>query len=194
MRKELDEELCRKYPEIFRDRHGNPVKSWMFECSDGWYGIIDSLCFNIQSYIENNRERIKTRERILQEKEFALQGNWDAIYTNEDGKKWLATATPEQLENIKEYLLFISKHWEKEIEEIPQVIAEQVKEKFGTLRFYVNYQDDYITGLIDMAESMSGRTCEVCGNHGKMRHGGWMRVLCDEHAKEAGYEVEENLP
>jgi hypothetical protein len=191
MRKELNEALCTKYPEIFRDHHGNPVKSWMFECGDGWYGIIDSLCFNIQSYIRINQERIKTRERILREKEFALQGNWDAILTDEDGKKWLATATPEQLENRKEYLLSISKHWEKEIEDIPQVVAMTVKEKFGTLRFYVNYQDDYITGLIDMAESMSGRTCEVCGNHGEMRHGMWIRVLCDEHAKEAGYEQEQ---
>jgi hypothetical protein len=31
-----------------------------------------------------------------------------------------------------------------------------------------------------------------CVENGVMT--GWARALCDEHAKEAGYEVEENLP
>ena len=33
--------------------------------------------------------------------------------------------------------------------------ANQVKMKFGRLRFYVTYSDPYIKGLIDMAEMMS---------------------------------------
>lgn len=39
---------------------------------------------------------------------------------------------------------------------IPQVVAEQVKEKFGTLRFYYRGGDDFIDGLVSMAEGISG--------------------------------------
>ncbi len=65
---------------------------------------------------------------------------------------------------------------------VPQVVATQVKEKFGSLRFYYEGGDDYISGLVSMAESMSEVTCEVCGTPGIARGGGWIRTLCDEHA------------
>ena len=61
-----------------------------------------------------------------------------------------------------------------------QVIAAQVKEKFGGLRFYVDNCDDYVRGVIAMAESMSYRTCESCGDSGHRRSGGWVRTLCDK--------------
>jgi hypothetical protein len=51
MRRELDEELCRRYPEMFRDRHGDPEKSAMprgLECGDGWFNLIDLLCASLQ--------------------------------------------------------------------------------------------------------------------------------------------------
>ena len=67
-----------------------------------------------------------------------------------------------------------------------QVEAVQVKEKFGELRFYTNYEDEYISGLISMADGMSARTCEDCGKPGKMRGGGWIRCLCDECAAPRG--------
>jgi hypothetical protein len=80
----------------------------------------------------------------------------------------------------------LSIHYKKERGELPpdapnfpQVEATQVKEKFGGLRFYVNHYDDYIRGLIDMAESMSTRTCEYCGNPGKCNEEGWLITLCD---------------
>jgi hypothetical protein len=66
---------------------------------------------------------------------------------------------------------------------VPQVVASQVKEKFGTLRFYYSGGDDHIDGLVSMAESMSGVTCEVCGSPGVARGGGWIRTLCDLHAE-----------
>lgn len=72
---------------------------------------------------------------------------------------------------------------DEEFDEIHQPVAAQVKEKFGGLRFYVDNADDHIRGVIDMAESMSLRICEVCGSPGKRRPGGWIRTLCDDHAK-----------
>ena len=67
---------------------------------------------------------------------------------------------------------------------VPQVEVEQVKEKFGTLRFYVRGGDDLTRGMIWFAESMSGRICETCGKPGKRRGHGWIYTACDEHTRE----------
>ena len=64
-------------------------------------------------------------------------------------------------------------------EEDVQVVAAQVKEKFGGLRFYVNGCDETVRGMIGMAESMSFRICESCGNPGKPAGHGWISTLCD---------------
>jgi hypothetical protein len=69
---------------------------------------------------------------------------------------------------------------------VPQVMLDQVKEKFGTLRFYYTGGDDYISGLVSMAESMSSVTCEECGKPGKQVGGGWITTLCKEHAEARG--------
>jgi hypothetical protein len=74
----------------------------------------------------------------------------------------------------------------------PQVIATQVKEKFGTLRFYYDGGDEYVRALENMAESMSARTCEVCGNPGKVYRDRWHSTLCPTHAKEQHREEEQD--
>lgn len=73
---------------------------------------------------------------------------------------------------------------EAEIAKLPedmrqQVKAEQVKEKFGGLRFYMTSESDAISAAIKEAESASYRTCELCGAPGKRRGGGWIQTLCD---------------
>ena len=74
--------------------------------------------------------------------------------------------------------------WRRETEllEYPQV--QQIKEKFGGLRIYLSNEDDYIFGIINMAERIAVRTCEVCGAKGQMRGGSWLKTLCDEHHEE----------
>lgn len=66
-------------------------------------------------------------------------------------------------------------------DQVPQVVAHQIKEKFGTLRFYSTGGDDVTNGMISMAENLSARTCERCGAPGKSRGGVWIRTLCDQH-------------
>ena len=67
----------------------------------------------------------------------------------------------------------------RDSEVVPQVVAEQVKEKFGTLRFYYQGGDDYVHGLVSMAESMTEVTCEECGDPGQSRGDGWIHVYCN---------------
>jgi len=55
----------------------------------------------------------------------------------------------------------------------------QIKEKFGCLRVYYEGGDDYIYGGIRMAENISSKICERCGQPGKIvNFGGWLKALC----------------
>jgi hypothetical protein len=66
----------------------------------------------------------------------------------------------------------------KQYKQVPQVTLDQVKEKFGTLRFYYTGGDEHISGMVRMAESMSAVTCESCGNPGEQTRGGWIKTVC----------------
>ena len=126
MNKELQEKLYKKYPKIFIQKHlpmQQTAMCWGISCGDGWYDIIDTLCFNIQARV--NSEEIKDPSFVCQ--------------------------------------------------------ATQVKEKFGGLRFYVYGGDDYIDGLIEMAEDMSYKICSECGNKSdpsENNNRGWIYTLC----------------
>ncbi len=169
MNKELDEKLCEKYPLIFRDRHADPSKTcmyWGFACGEGWYNIIDNLCGCIQNHIDNRLEQIEWTKK------------WNDK-VNDENHEWVSFADRK----------------EREIPEpVPQVVAIQVKEKFGGLRFYYSGGDDYIRGVVDMAEYMSYDTCEECGAPGKPTKGGWIRTLCVEHGgPDDSVDDEENI-
>lgn len=66
----------------------------------------------------------------------------------------------------------------------PQVRVVQVKEKFGVLRFYVEDADEVQQGMIDLAQALSERTCEVCGALGRATSdGGVFAARCPVHAR-----------
>ena len=64
------------------------------------------------------------------------------------------------------------------------VVAAQIKEKFGGLRFYLEATPsdkwDEIHGYIHEAERKSYKTCELCGQPGDLKGGGWVRCRCDD--------------
>lgn len=61
----------------------------------------------------------------------------------------------------------------------PRPRAVQVKQKYGTLCFYMSEATDEMHKLIEVAERQSAHICESCGDYGTMRDGGWLRVLCN---------------
>jgi len=90
---------------------------------------------------------------------------------------------------IRDLSLKIERILEKEAEEskIPEgeeneyikMFCVQVKEKYGTLRFYMTCTTDEISKLIEEVEELSSRTCEACGAPGKIRGWHWIEVKCD---------------
>ena len=184
MNKENTLYLFQKYPKIFIGRYQPITQSLMpfgCECGDGWLTILDCLCGNIQHHVDSGRERrawaLKWNRKIKK----AIATNTLRQFLEEQYKNYNHQHREEQiikgLENPEALLRDVP-------EKVYQVVATQVKEKFGSLRFYHNGGDDYVYGVISMAESMSAHTCEDCGKPGLMRDSGWIRCLCDEHAKE----------
>lgn len=111
MKKKLSD-LVGKYSGIFSD-------NFYFECQEGWYELLDTLCGHLQARTDQHGD--------------------------------------------------------------PQIIAQQVKEKYGTLRFYVGAASDEQFALIDKAEEDSVRICDVCGAPGVLRDSSWMMTRCDQH-------------
>lgn len=160
MKEELDYYLVKRFPEIFKNRYGSPHDTcmcWGFECGDGWFNLLYQTCVLVEGHIkhivEQNEFRKKIKDSILAGKE--VHESWQDEY----------------------------KKNQLEPKEVPTFVATQVKEKFGTLRLYYEGGDEYIKGVVSFAENSSAHTCEECGMPGKPRHGGWVRTLCDNHAK-----------
>lgn len=86
----------------------------------------------------------------------------------------------------------------------PDYGIDQIKEKFGTLRFYYHTDiglkgdnDKYqmMSAISWYYEYISGQKCEVCGKWGqtlKYNNHYWLKTLCKDHALEYGYsEIDE---
>ena len=65
-----------------------------------------------------------------------------------------------------------------------EMYAVQIKEKYGTLRFYMSCETDEMSELIRQAEMASREVCEMCGEPGKWRNISWCTVRCDKCYKE----------
>ena len=194
MKKELDEALVAKYPKIFKYRHApmtHTAMCWGFDCGDGWYNIIDALCGNIQNHVTNKRNyraRILKFNRALKR---ALAGD---TYPLQMHFTFSGKTEPDEW-GIEQANNSIVKAEFKEVPPpMPYITASQVKEKFGGLRFYTNGYTDEVGGMIRMAESMSYRTCEVCGNSGRSNNHGWISTLCDTHRLERGEDLPQSEP
>lgn len=69
-------------------------------------------------------------------------------------------------------------------ENIEHFEVMQVKEKFGTLRFYAQGSTDKVFDFIQEAGKKSAETCEICGEKGsicEIRH--WYKTLCKKCKK-----------
>jgi len=192
MREELDKKLVEKYPKIFRDRYApmtHTCMCWGFSCGDGWFNIIDALCGNIQHHIDWSRKQRLSDLRFNRALKRALNGDRSALeryFTYNDGppNEWAIKNADSAIERGT---------YREAKSAVRQVVASQVKEKFGGLRFYYDGGDDCIRGMASMAESMSYRTCEECGAPGKANSHGWISTLCDTHRAARGEPLDDAI-
>ncbi|GAA0243145.1 hypothetical protein LNAOJCKE_4665 [Methylorubrum aminovorans] len=83
------------------------------------------------------------------------------------------------------WLLSATASWIEETGIPEGFVASQIKEKFGTLRFYwcATGNELQANRIIEAAEWISGAVCETCGAPGRTRPGGWIKTACDAHAR-----------
>jgi hypothetical protein len=160
----LDKQLCEKYPRIFVNRHKSPQETcfcWGFECSDGWYDIIDALCE-------------------------ALTYTYSTGITI-DGKG-VSVEPPQAIcDQCKEKFSTLRFYYHLEFDPVFADLAygENPNEKACEIadRYHA-----YFDGIVHMAEILSGRTCELTGKPGEIHvsggtYQGWRRTLNREFAK-----------
>jgi hypothetical protein len=181
MKQELDDQLCREFPNLYADRYASMQQTcmcWGFEISDGWFSIIYNLSAKLEKLIVEYKEKHKDDMRCM----FCTrkESEHTKFYTfTEDGNTTIpihdivafSSANPVSPEKVFECNNFSAS--------FPR--ASQVKEKYGGLRFYMTSFTDEMDALINEAESQCYSLCEDCGKTGELcTDGGWYRTLCED--------------
>lgn len=162
MDKELNQYLAKRYNRIFPQRVNQKDFSWGFECNNGWFKLLNHCCNQLQNHIDSNNKQYEDRllyQSYIDNNELDKLPPWVKMQVDKGEKL-----------TIGEYC--------------PQIVALQIKEKFGTLRFYYQGGDSFCRGVVSLAESISGSTCEQCGDEAQsVSNNGFVQVLCQKHAK-----------
>ena len=165
MNRHYDRYLVRKYAPLYQDRHADmrtTAMCWGFEVGDGWFNII------------NNLSRLLCNDWLLAQQHYQLVAGRVGQLRYPDGEetKWNSVITQEEVDQAQADMTAAAAR-------VPR--ATQVKEKYGTLRFYVDGASEEQWAYITFAEAMSAVTCEVCGDRGRRNQSGWVVTRCRKH-------------
>ena len=172
MDKHLDEQLCLKYPKIFRDRHGDVTKTamhWGFQCENGWYNIIDTMCQACEELYSTG---------------VALNGSDVA---ENDGNAFFQISPPDFIATtVKEKFGMLRFYYKLEFDEKLNKLGDSGK--YPEINEIKDAYRNYIDGIVHYAEILSARTCEYSGKPGELHvsgghRGGWYKTLNIEEAK-----------
>ena len=168
---------------MFRAKYPKMVdKTLYLETGPGWARIIDQVTAEIYSAVGERRLKRANVLRFNRALARGLAGDtrgleyyFTRIYYNR-----IRPGTEMIERKIVQSLL------DAEYEPVPETYVYphlvQVKEKFGDLRYYVDYLHDDLYPVVNLAERLCRHTCEICGAPGHKRESiGWLRVLCDHH-------------
>jgi len=166
-------ELQNKYKVLFEHEKDSkePFALFGFECGDGWYNIIKNACHTLCQDYDWECRRLEMIKKSLKDVKGVTERRRtvEPNITEEEVQKELEESIHNTLIKIEIYN-----------RELPRIV--QVKEKFGTLRIYMDNIHPKYKHVEVYAELMSATTCESCGNVGRTYRMGWHQTLCKEHA------------
>lgn len=188
----FEQYLMDKYPTLFYSSTEGltcPCGVWV---PRGWEPIIDDLCGAINDYTKHT---YRFQSKVINKIYYIWRGI--ELFTDKLHLRIIKNisilnkpAFNKPFFSLLKWLaLKKSKHikWEKKYPE-PTTI-DQIKEKFGGLRFYFSGGDDQINGMVRFAEYLCDHTCEITGKPGKTYTNShkWVKTLCEEEAIKLGY-------
>lgn len=157
----------------YKEDSREPFALFGFECGEGWYNIIENACHAICSDYEWESKRLEMLKECLKDiSGITKRRSVLEINITEDVVR----------KEVEESIDNTSIQVQKLKSRLPRIV--QVKEKFGTLRIYMDNNSPEFKHVEMYAELMSAVTCEKCGNVGRTYRVGWHQTLCREHAIE----------
>jgi hypothetical protein len=206
----FEDYLFNKYPSLFyHDVDGcmlpQQQRCWN-DCPKGWEQLVEDLFGCIDGYIKNTTKTEINPKKKIKAWIYKNIGNKiiariDRIFNPYKNDKLVLSAIESAERRAKRDKIFSMKvrrctsrvrEWflsEMYTYNNPeQVKIAQYKEKFGTLRIYIDGSDDTVGGMIRFAEYLSSVTCQDTGKRGRLcKRGMWYITLCEEEAKAEGY-------
>lgn len=158
MSPDLQKKLVKRFPILYRGIYKSPSETcmcWGFTCGDGWYNIIWQLSLSIEEELNYS-----WLTKILYKHIDNIINTWNSIIKTLPEDYWDRLS----IDNL--------------------LTVAQVKQKFGTLRYYIESvpqnKRNQIYTYIDLAEFLTQYICEYCGDRGELdRSTGWVEVLCE---------------
>lgn len=112
------------------------------------------------------------------------------VITDWEGKKYWTSSQYFDLPDgwRKCFGLKICKEIKKELKKTKnkEYHVTQIKEKFGSLRWYSNHTTESIEKIIEKYEKISARTCIYCGKETDYLTLGWIVPICMSCANKSG--------
>lgn len=174
MKQELDAQLTKDHPILFGDRYGdmrNTCMCWGFSCGDGWYDLLKEAADKLEPLCRALYEKEAVKEKPLYK---YIRGTVSYLLSVPGLGRHLFSAAYKTVNYIQPNVYGNAIHYFGG----PPCRASQVKEKFGTLRFYMTSQTREMDDIIAEATRKSAVTCEDCGKKGKLYAKGWCVVRC----------------
>ena len=204
-------QLMEKYPSLFNsDADGKLIPpDCGISCPEGWQPLVDRLCESIVWRVKNNHVytprkffALPLRRLVWNHIAYPIRVRVDPMTKVFKNRRFITGAESNKIDADHPWRTYIVKKIFRRIETflvprnkyklgpIPEVKIGQIKEKFGTLRFYYDGGDDTIAGMVIFAEALSGSKCEITGEAGSLHKnskGSWYKTLSERKANEIGY-------
>lgn len=166
--------LWESFPNLYVGRYSSIKYSLIpfgFECGNGWYDLIYELSRRLEEKI------IEIKKQNPPPRFYWIKKKLDNLLLKINYKLFNAFGFKHPVgKKLREMVDFFRP--DLGVEYFP--CASQVKEKYGTLRFYMTCETEEMSVLIGVAERKSAVTCETCGKPGKRNSYGWITTLCDD--------------
>ena len=132
-----------------------------------------------EKLINENKELCSKYPFLIPHNRFSdeVDLNYDYTYTELDDmpEGWRKKFGMQMLDELKQVL--------EEENNLEEFRILQIKEKYGSLRFYTNCCTEKISKLIHKYENISSTTCIKCGEPATVISTGWISPWCDECSK-----------